>query len=151
MYTEASEKARHPFGKKMLLSLAEDERSHICMIQKIAEGLGLSAAMSEVREGTTTERIKTIFSDVKDEVAERMATADDDVEALRIAMGFEKKGYEFYEKAAAEATCEDEKGLFAELAKQETEHYEILQNTYEYLEDSGHWFSWGEQALLDGG
>jgi len=151
MYAKASERTAHPFGKKMFLSLADDEQSHIRMIEKVAGGLGMSAALAEARKGTPQERIKTIFSEARDELAERIAAQPDELQTLKIAMEFEKRGYEFYEKAAADASAKDEKSLFAELAKQETQHYHILQNTYDYLDDSGHWFSWEEQAVLDGG
>lgn len=151
MYEKAAENTAHPFGKKMFLSLAEDEKTHIRMIEQIAEGLGMTEALKDAREGTPRERVKTVFSEVKDEIGQRIAASTDDIEALRIAMEFEKKGYEFYEKAADEACDENEKGLFGKLAKEENEHYSVLQNTLQYLEGSGLWFCWEEQSVLDGG
>jgi len=151
MYEQVAAKTSHPFGKKMFLSLADDERAHIRMIETIARGLGLEAVLKEARSGTPRERIVTIFSEVKDEVVERLAATHDELDALKLAMAFEKKGYEFYRRVAAEATEADAKTLYGRLADEETQHYEVLQNTLDYLERTKHWFTWEEKALLDGG
>ncbi|MGB9710570.1 MAG: ferritin family protein [Thermodesulfovibrio sp.] len=42
-YTEAAEKVSHPVGKKMFMTIAEDEKNHIKMIEKALEGLEIPA------------------------------------------------------------------------------------------------------------
>lgn len=151
MYERAGQRTSYPLGKKMLLSLAEDERSHIRMIERIVQGVGLSAALKEARHGTPRERVRTIFSEAKDEVTERLAASADDVKILKTALEFENRGYSFYQQAARDASREDERALFERLAQEESEHYKMLQNTYEYLERTGQWFLWEEQGILNGG
>jgi rubrerythrin len=151
MYQKASERTLYPLGKEMLLSLAEDEKSHIRMIEKIAHGLGLSKALEEARKGTPRQRVKTAFAELKEAVAEDLAVCADELEALKIALDMEKRSYAFYKQGATEAASRDEAALFEKLAAEEDEHYRMLQNTYEYLQDSNHWFLWTEQGLLDGG
>lgn len=150
LYTKAIEGTTHPFGKKLFLSLVEDEKSHIKMIEGIAEGMGMSAALEEAREGTPRERISTIFSESKNDLAERVAASPDELEVLKVAMEYESKGYEYYKKAARETGSPDEEALFEKLAQEENEHHQILESTYEYLDQTGKWFLWDEQALLEG-
>jgi len=150
MYLKAAHAAAHPFGKKMLESLAEDEASHVRMIEKIAKGMGMDVAVESARKGTPRDRIVTIFTGVKDKVAKKLAASTDEVEALKTAMEFEKKGWEFYEASAKKASDKNEKELFTRLAAEESQHYDIVRNTYEYLEDTKHWYTWAEKSLLDG-
>lgn len=151
MYEKAAQKCSNTLGKKMFLGLAEDEKSHIRMIEEIAKSQGLSAALEEARSGTPRERIKTIFSQARDEIVEEVASTADDIMALKTALGMEKESHEFYRKAAGETSCVDESALFERLAKEENEHFGVLQNTLEYLENAGNWFLWEEKGLLDGG
>jgi rubrerythrin len=53
-------------------------------------------------------------------------------------------------RAAQGATDEDEKALFERLAFEESEHYKILQDLRDYLEQTGWWLLWGEGAFMDG-
>ena len=52
---------------------------------------------------------------------------------------------------AAKATADADKNLYTRLAAEERQHVDILQSTLTYLNDTGHWFLWDEQAVLDGG
>ena len=151
MYQKASERTLYPLGRQMLLSLAEDEKSHIRMIEGLAAGRGLQQALSEAREGTPAERMKNALSELKSVVADDLSVCADELEALRLALDLEKRSYEFYKQGAKDAASKDESSLFEKLAFEEGEHYRMLQNTYEYLEDRDHWFLWTEQGLLDGG
>lgn len=150
MYKRAGEKTKHPFGKKLFLSLIEDEKSHIGMIERIAEGMEMSAALEAARKGTPRERIRTIFSESKDDLVERVDASDDEIEVLRLAMEFENKGYVYYRQAASDAEGEDEKALFNKLAQEENEHFQVLSSTCQYLDQTGKWFLWEEDALLEG-
>lgn len=150
MYTKASEATAHAFGKKLFLSLVEDEKSHIRMIEALAEGAGLASALEDARAGTPRERMKTIFSESKDDLAEQSDASPDELAALTVAMELEQNGHEFYKRAAAEARCGHERALFEKLAEEEHEHYQILSSTHEYLSQTGKWYLWDEQGLLDG-
>jgi rubrerythrin len=88
---------------------------------------------------------------LKSVVTEDLSVCADELEALRIGLDMEKRSYEFYAQGARDAAGKDESRLCELLALEEGEHYKMLQNTYEYLEDRDHWFLWTEQGLLDGG
>ena len=79
----------------------------------------------------------------------RRLTADEQ-EAVRIAMDMETKSYKFYMEAAETAADDRSRQLFQRLAREENQHYEMLENTFEYLTGNKQWFLWNEWALIVG-
>lgn len=145
-YTEASRKANHAAGKKMFLTIAEDEKRHLDILSGILKGLDVKK-----RDVSPMKRIMTVFEKLKDEMMHRVEATDDEMEAFRIAMLMEKEGMAFYIKAATGAKKAKEKALFERLIKEEQQHYDIFANTYYYLSDTGNWFMWDEHSIVDGG
>lgn len=144
-YTEASEKISHPVGKKMFLTIAEDEKNHIKMIEEVIKGLDLT-----IKEANPIKTVKTIFEDMKDKMMERIKAQSDDLEAFKIAMEMEKEGIEFYKKVQKEVNTEKEKKLFERLIFEEEQHHKIFSETYNFLKDTGNWFMWKEFSIVEG-
>jgi len=145
-YTEAAEKVSHPVGKKMFLSIAEDEKNHIKMIGEVLKGLELTYI-----EANPVKTVKTIFEEMKDNLMERIQAQTDDLEAFKIAMEMEKEGVEFYKKVFNEVNTEKEKKLFERLIYEEEQHYKIFSETYNFMKDTGNWFMWKEFSIVEGG
>jgi rubrerythrin len=145
-YTEAAEKTNNSIGKKMFLTIVEDEKRHLETLSQIFKGLDISC-----KDFSPMENIKSVFASMKNEMMERVEVTKDDLEAFKIAMQMEKEGVEFYSKAASDAKTEKEKVLFERLVKEEEEHYNIYANTYFFLSDTGSWFMWEEHSIVDGG
>lgn len=144
-YREASEKTRNAVGKRMFLSVAEDEKRHIAILSRHLESLDLT-----IGQASPLKNVKTIFEEMKESMLQRAEATPDEVEAFRIAMEMEKEGKVFYEKAAASAPTEKEKKLFEILVREEEEHFSIFQNTYSFLTDTGNWFMWEEHSIVEG-
>lgn len=145
-YTEAAEKTKNPVGKKMFLTITEDEKRHLEMLSQIFKGLDIT-----IKDVSPMRNIKTIFEEMKHKMMERVEATMDELEAFKIAMDMEKKGVEFYRKAASEALQEKEKALFERLIKEEEQHYAVFANTYFFMSDTGSWFMWEEHSIVDGG
>jgi rubrerythrin len=145
-YTEATEKTRNPVGKKMFLTIVEDEKRHLETLSQIFKGLSISC-----KDFSPIKNIKTVFEAMKNEMMERVEATTDELEAFKIAMQMEKEGVEFYKKAALEVKTEKEKSLFERLVKEEQDHYNIFANTYFFLSDTGSWFMWEEHSIVEGG
>ncbi|MEC4685342.1 MAG: ferritin family protein [Nitrospirota bacterium] len=145
-YSEAAEKTGHPFGKKMFESFALDEKRHLEMLKDIFKGLNI-----EIREGDPGKAVKSIFETLKSGMMERIEATTDEINALKMALDMEKEGFEYYKEVADGTSDEKEKRLFQRLAGEEEKHYNILQNTYAFLSDTGNWFMWDEHAIVDGG
>ncbi len=145
-YREASERTKHPVGKKMFLSVTEDEKRHLEMLSQIFKDINI-----QVEELNPMKNIKTIFESMKDDMMKRVEATKDELDAFKIAMQMEKEGVEFYKKAESEAQTEKERSLFKRLVKEEQQHYDIFANTYFFLSDTGSWFMWEEHSIVDGG
>ncbi|HJX01574.1 MAG: hypothetical protein A2Y97_11425 [Nitrospirae bacterium RBG_13_39_12] len=145
-YTEAAKKVKHPVGKKMFLTITEDEKRHLDMLSKIFKEIDIT-----IKEVSPMKNIKTVFESLKNEMMQRIEATKDELEAFKIAMHMEKEGVEFYKNAGSEAKAEKEKSLFERLIKEEEQHYDIFANTYFFLSDTGNWFMWEEHSIVDGG
>ncbi len=144
-YKEAALKTGSPVGKKMFLSVTEDEKRHLEMLSQIFKGIDITT-----KESSPIENIKTIFEEMKDEMMAKVEAQTDELEAFRIAMQMEKEGKAFYEKAASDAETDKEKRLFERLVKEEQQHYDIFSNTFNFLNDTGNWFMWSEHSIVEG-
>jgi rubrerythrin len=145
-YTKAASKTKHPVGKKMFLTITEDEKRHLEMLSQIFKGLGI-----EVKDVSPMKMVKTVFETMKDKMIERVEATSDELEAFKIAMEMEKEGIEFYKRSASDVKKEKEKVLFERLIKEEEQHYNIFANTYFFLSNTGNWFMWEEHGIVDGG
>jgi rubrerythrin len=144
-YSKCAEKTKSPIGKKMFLSIADDERHHVACANKVVRGLGFDPS-----KNTPKQNMKTIFENNKNILSQKVTATTDDLEALTIAMKMEKDGVEFYRKAAAEASTPEEKAFFECLIKDEEEHYAIFENAHSLLSDTSNWFMWDEHAIYEG-
>jgi rubrerythrin len=145
-YGEAAEKTSHKAAKRMFLSIMEDEKRHIRMINDILSGMDISGETAD-----PVGNVNSVFEELKEEMRERVKASADDTEALEIAMRMEKEGFEFYEKTAGEAADPKVKALFKRLAGEEEKHYRIFLNTHSFLSETGHWFMWKEHSIVEGG
>ncbi|RMG68231.1 MAG: rubrerythrin [Nitrospirae bacterium] len=143
-YKEAAGKVSHPAGKKMFESLIRDEARHLRLLEDILKGLDIDPHVQCLGD------VKTVFSDLKDQMLERINASTDEKEAIRIALEMEKEGYNYYKEMAEKAVDEKEKKLFEILKQEEEKHYQLLNNTYSFLEDTGNWFMWDELSIVEG-
>lgn len=144
-YSEAADKTDSPVGKKMFLTITDDERKHLSYLSQIFKGLDFT-----VSDVSPMKQMKTVFEEMKDEMMQKIEATTDELEAFKIAMQMEKAGMEFYGRAAAEAKTEKEKKLFERLVTEEQQHYNIFANTYDFLKDTGNWFMWDEHSIVEG-
>ena len=144
-YREAATKTTHPLGKSLFEGFVVDEHRHLKMLQDIMNNLNIEVVTVHPKQD-----IKTVSSELKEQMMQRIAATADEKDAIKIALDFERDGYLFYEKAAAEATEDKEKKLFELLTIEEKRHYELLENTHAFLENTGDWFMWEEHGMLEG-
>jgi bacterioferritin (cytochrome b1) len=144
-YEEAAERCDHPAGKRMFLTILEDEKHHLESLKQ-----AVSEMKIDVRQLTPIENIKTSLETVKDQMRVQTACSLDDMEAFKIAMDMEQECVDFYKKEAKEAQSEEEMNLFKRLAIEEEEHFRVFSNTHSYLSDTGNWFMWDDHSIVEG-
>jgi len=144
-YKEAADKTKNSVGKKMFMTIREDEKRHLNMLTQIFKGLDVKAG-----DVSPMKNIKTVFESMKNEMMKKVEASQNELEAFKIASQMEKEGIEFYRKALSEAKTEKEKALFDRLIKEEDQHYSIFANSYSFLSDTGNWFMWEEHSIVEG-
>lgn len=144
-YTKCAEKTKNPVGRKMFLSIVEDEKYHLACATKVTQGQEFKPA-----ETTPLQDIKTIFERNKEAMLQRVSATTDELQALETAMKMEEEAIKFYQNAATQANDIAEKIFFECLIKDEKEHFTIFQETYSFLSDTGNWFMWDEHSIVEG-
>jgi rubrerythrin len=144
-YTEAAGKTNYEAGKKMFLSITEDEKRHLELIAQLIKGMNIT-----IQDVSPMDKVKTVFESLKDSMMKKVEASKDELEAFKIAMEMEKEGGKFYQQSLDAAKTDKEKALFKRLIEEERQHYEIFANTYSHLSDTGNWFLWEERGVIEG-
>ena len=148
-FLEARDKASHPLAQGTFNALADWEQEHIRIIERFYaslkdKGEWASVESLQPKEGSAIATFKTIFQQAQEHVDETAKAATSDLEAHRMARDWEAKISAFYRERAGQATEEDARVFYEFMAGQEAEHYQILDNGLEYLEDPVKWTERGE-------
>jgi rubrerythrin len=144
-YTEAAGKTKYEAGKKMFLSITEDEKRHLELISQLIKGMNIT-----LQDVSPMKRVKTVFESMKSDMMKKVAASKDELDAFKIAMEMEKEGEKFYQQSHDAAKSDKEKALFKRLIEEERQHYQIFANTYSHLSDTGNWFLWEERGVIEG-
>jgi len=70
--------------------------------------------------------------------------------AVETAIRMESDAIKFYREAVGKTSHPLGRKLFEALTAEEKRHYELLDNTYKFLDDTGNWFMWEEPRPLEG-
>ena len=141
-YQEAVVRTQSEDGKKVFQSLVDEEAKHLDILRgqyAAVSGSNQWVSMEEALKMAASVNPTDIFPEA--DSAKSLIPADaSDEQSLQLAMDFERRGYEMYHRAAAEATSAEAKAMWAWLAKGEDQHYAFLQETREYLVNNGVWY-----------
>lgn len=140
-YTQAAEQTVDATGKKMFLSLAEDEVLHQKVIQRQIDSLGqgggwvLPEDIPEVDADLSTP----LFPAGEIELEKAIRPDASDMDALLFALKIENDSFALYADQAKEATDPDAKRLYEFLVDAERTHFNLLMNNYESLNSRAGW------------
>ncbi len=155
-YTQTTLKTNNPLAASTLQSLADRELIHIEKIKEFHQQLtGDKKLPSDWLKGVEVspkkeELLKPILLKLKASLDKKFKTEQDINEAYKIAEGLETDSYNLYDRISKESQDETAKKFFAALAKEEQEHYEILDDTLQYLNNPGDWFKKEERWIIEG-
>lgn len=155
-YTRTAAKTNNPLAVSTLTGLAERELAHLGKIKEFYQNLvGEKSLSSDWLKGvsvppTKEQLLKTILIKLKKSLDKKFETQADINEAYKIAEGLERDSYNLYDKISKENSDEITKEFFAALAKEENEHYAILEETLQYLNTPGDWFRKEERWIVEG-
>jgi len=159
-YTQAAERASDQRGQAMFNDLAAQEEDHLRLLmaeyRALEEGRGwlpyeeamaqefeLNPANPDLPGGDPLETLPVFTPD-------REASLDGDLAALEFGMDTERISRELYAQAAKETDDKHARQAYEFLVKQEEQHYQLLQNTYDYLADNQTWWDGNEYPFFIG-
>jgi rubrerythrin len=142
MYMQAAERTGDELGKSMFRSFAREEEQHLHILQvqyatvnESGEWADVDAARKEPRDPKLI-----LFPAEEGKVKEIIPEGTSDLEALQIALDFEQRAVRMYEEAASETEDSTAQSFYRELAEWEQTHYDILDNSYDFLANKGEWY-----------
>ena len=147
-YLEAAKRSKHSAGAKMFKSLASDEQLHLKVLQQQYQAItkkGKWLTMEQARKAKAPAPELNLFPAG---LEKQMPTDADDLKAMELAMVAEKRGYDLYKAAAKVSTDLTAKAMYEFLVKEETGHYDLLQNSLDYLRDKGMWYFQDEEKPM---
>jgi len=134
----AREAVDNPLARATFDFLAGEELKHMQAIKQFAESLArheefdaddlerLTSAEARSHIILIFERFRTSFEAVG-------ASDQPRLEIYEVAMDMERRGHDFYASAARRAADEDARKLYEFLAAEEVKHFEIIQDTHDFL------------------
>jgi len=156
-YKATAEKAKNPLAKSTLSGLAQRELLHKEKITDFYKSLTGEKALKDgwLKEvevpPSRKDLLAPILKKLKDSLSAKDLSTEADInEAYKIAEGLEKDSFILYTKIATETKDETAKKFFKSLAEEENEHFEILEETLEYLNRPGDWFKEKERWIVEG-
>jgi len=148
-YKKAGDCTKDRFGKMMYASLAEDEVRHKKLLEAMRANTPPSAMELDIP--LPKEKLKSVFAGIGKDVCARVPSTSDDLEAITFAMGKEAESYRMYAEGAKAAPSEAAKSALERMAKEENQHYEILEQTKYFLEQHENWSIWEDGGPIEGG
>ncbi|MGQ9676669.1 MAG: ferritin family protein [Chloroflexota bacterium] len=151
-YQQCAERTADQRGREMFLSLAKDELEHIRKLEIEYRSLHDQGDWLSLREldSRAEEPARGIFPKDKRQVRQMVKPDATDLDALLIAIQMEKESFSAYDEERRRAKSEAAREVFAQLAEEEHRHLETLENTHEYLANTGSWFQVLEKPIFEG-
>lgn len=146
-YEDSAAAAVNLPARKMFLSFAQDEINH----ERWLRDLGGEAVSAGEQNKALYGRLQEIFAGVPDGDRAAVAASENDLAAINVAIGREKKAIQAYKELSEKAADEKTRELCLELVGVETFHRTALENMIEYFDRTADWFMEEEGWSFDGG
>ncbi len=151
-YLKSSQESSNEPGKKLLQSLAAEEDIHLQRFTEIYEAVrNKNAWPATPFQSDGGKELRTIFAGATKELSANLKVLTTELDAIQTAMDMENKSYDFYKSQEEKAAYDAERDFYQSVAAQESRHYLVLLDYYEYLKDPAGWFVQKEHTSLDGG
>jgi rubrerythrin len=159
-YTQIADRASDKRGKALFLDLANQEKDHLHLLlaeyQALEAGTGwlpyeeamqvaldFDPAAPDLPGGEPPEPLPVFTPD-------RQITVESDIAALRYGMETERISRQLYVEGAEGTDDPNARAAYEFLVKQEETHYELLQNTHDYLVKNETWWDSIERPFFEG-
>ncbi len=151
-FKKSAQDAGDKMAKEVFDFLAVEELNHIKAIEKfnaefLSRGSGdVDSAIENIKTGRAKQAIETLFQSL----ADSKPLKGSDLDVYKFAMDFERKGQDFYKKAADGSTDPNAKKLFEFLVGEEKKHFKIVEACLAYFDNPEDFFRQREGWHLEG-
>jgi len=164
-YVTVAKQTQSDRGQEFFRGLAQDEKEHLHIILAELGALKESKGWLTYEEAVATpvefditgpnpfpeatKGMEMLFPAVKEAngMVDQHAT---DVAAMEMALEFEKRGYDMYQREAEAATDAKAREAYEVLAKEENRHYTWIQESLDYLTNNQTWWDTDEMPFFEG-
>ncbi len=151
-YLKASKASKNQLGKDLLKKLAAEEDIHRQTFQDIYDTIKNKKGWPDVKyQGDGGQALRTVFAEALENMNKKATSIEAELDAIRTGMDMENKTLDFYNGRSKQASYAAEKQLYEAIAMQESEHYRVLMDYYDFLQDPAQWFVKKEHTSVDGG
>jgi len=148
-YVNAARHTKNLLGKKTLEAIAAKELDHMRAIEMFSADI--NAAITLIRPQDKLAYLKPMMDALKGKLEAEVTIDADLTKAYEVAMTLEQASFNLYEKLAKESTDPASKKFFEFLKGEENTHFQLLQDTLQYLAHPADWFRYEEKWIVDGG
>lgn len=155
-YSATAAKTNNPLASATLNGLAARELAHIDKIKEFYRDLTGEKKLPadwlrsvDVPPGKA-ELLRPILDRLKSSLERELKKEKDVNDAYLVAEGLERDSYNLYDRIAKENNEEITKKFFTALAAEEREHFSILEDTMQYLDNPGEWYRKTEHWIVEG-
>jgi rubrerythrin len=150
-YLKSSKAIRNEPGTKLFQTLAAEEDIHQRVFTEIYNKLKSKQKWPDVKTPAhDTNKLPTVFKAAIEKLGKDHITMKAELDAVKTGMEMENKTLDFYKNRSAKAGFSAEKQLYDSFAGQESEHFRLLQDYYEFLTSPADYFKKTEHTMMDG-
>lgn len=150
-YLKASKSSKNKLGKQLLKRLAGEEDVHRKVFKNIYNTIKSKKDWPDVKyQPDAGQGLRTVFAEALGKMDKDTKSMPSELDSIKTAMDMENKTFDFYTGRSTKTTYEAEKQLYSALSIQETEHFRVLLDYYEFLKDPAQWYVKAEHTSVDG-
>ena len=142
-YKNLADSSTLPGLKTIFSSLAADELKHAAVFKALNAG----ETVGKIAASEALETARNLFKQLPGDTEELKSMADS-LQAYQHAMKLEANSFRFYEEIAGKETNPDVKALLLQVAEEEHQHFNILENVYHFVNAPNQSLEWGEFSNL---
>jgi rubrerythrin len=146
MYEGFARKAKNEVTKRTFRFLADEEVKHIDRIKEFAKTGKMKIKLIPITE----IKVKTIFRMSVSHFSKKVKTGTTDIGAHKLGMELEEKSYYLYENMAKATKDRKAKEFFRFLMKEESLHYDLIRNAFDFISDPESWYAGNEKRVMEG-
>jgi rubrerythrin len=151
-YLKAGKASQNEPGAKLFMTLAAEEDIHLQVFTDIYSKIKDNKQWSIGKISTHgSQKLQTVFKTALETFGQGYTPAKVELDAVKTGMNMENKTLDFYRNRSAKAAFNTEKQLYDSIAMQESEHFRLLQDYYEFLTNPADYFNKKEHLSVDGG